>query len=129
MASVNKAIILGRLGKDPELRSTGSGKSVASFSMATNETWKDQSGEQQERTDWHNIVAWGKTAELCAEYLKKGREAFIEGRIQTRSYEKDGQTRYMTEIVADRVQFIGGNNSSNNKRGSSFTGGGSDVPF
>ncbi len=109
MASVNKAIILGNLGKDPELRHTPGGKAVATLRVATNESWVDQSGEKQERTEWHAIVVWGRQAENCAQYLSKGRSVFVEGRLQTRKWQdKDGNDRYTTEIVADRVQFIGG---------------------
>jgi single-strand DNA-binding protein len=109
MASVNKAIILGRLGKDPELRRTPSGQAVVELRVATDESWTDQQGQKQERTEWHSIVVWGRQAENCERYLTKGREVFAEGRIQTREYtDKDGNTRYRTEIVADRVQFVGG---------------------
>ncbi len=109
MASVNKAIVLGNLGRDPELRHTGSGKAVATLRIATNEQWNDQSGERQERTEWHSVVVWGRQAETCNQYLKKGRTVYIEGRLQTRKWQdKEGQDRYTTEIVADRVQFIGG---------------------
>ncbi len=109
MASVNKAIILGNLGQDPELRHTPSGKAVATLRIATNEQWTDQSGERQERTEWHSVVVWGRQAENCAQYLSKGRQVFIEGRIQTRKWQdKEGNDRYSTEIVADRVQFVGG---------------------
>jgi single-strand DNA-binding protein len=107
VASVNKAIILGNLGKDPEVRYTNGGQAVANFSVATNEKWT-KDGQSQERTEWHRIVVWGKQAENCGQYLRKGRSVYIEGRIQTREYEKDGQKRYTTEIVADRVQFLGG---------------------
>jgi single-strand DNA-binding protein len=108
--SVNKVIILGRLGQDPELRYTPSGASVCQFSLATSESWNDKStGQKQEKTEWHRIVVWGKLAELCNQYLSKGRQAFVEGKIQTRSWEdKDGQKRYTTEILANTVQFIGG---------------------
>jgi len=104
---VNKAIILGRLGRDPEIKYTPGGQPVCNFSVATSESWKDKSGEKQERTEWHRIVVWGKLAELCHQYLLKGRQALIEGRIQTRSWEKDGKTNYSTEIVASTVQFLG----------------------
>lgn len=106
--SVNKAILVGRLGRDPEVRVTGGGQSVASFSIATNERWKDKnSGEFKERTEWHNIVAWGKLAELCRDYLNKGSQVYIEGRLQTREYEdKEKQKRRTTEIVADEVVFL-----------------------
>ena len=108
MANVNRVILIGRLGQDPELKSTAQGKSVANFSLATNESWKDSTGAKQERTEWHRIVVWDKTAELCNQYLKKGREAYIEGRLQTREWDdKEGKKRYTTEIVAERVQFLG----------------------
>lgn len=109
MASVNKAIIVGNLGKDPEVKYTTGGQAVANFSVATSDKWADKSGEKQERTEWHRIVVWGKTAENCAKYLKKGRSVYIEGRIQTREWaDKEGQKRYTTEIVASMVQFLGG---------------------
>jgi single-strand DNA-binding protein len=109
MASVNKAILIGNLGRDPELRTTPSGQTVVSFSVATSESFNDRSGARQERTDWHNIVVWGKLAELCSQYLRKGRSVYIEGRISYSQYEaKDGSgKRYRTEIVAQRVQFLG----------------------
>jgi len=107
--SVNKVIIVGRLGQDPELKYTPSGAGVCNFSMATTESWSDKSGQKQERTEWHRIVVWGKLAELCNKYLSKGRQAYVEGRLQTRSWEgKDGQKRYTTEINATTVQFLGG---------------------
>jgi len=108
--SVNKAILVGNLGRDPEVRSTPSGQSVCNFSLATTEKYTDRGGGQREQTEWHNIVAWGKTAELCGQYLKKGRQVYVEGRISTRQYEaKDGSgKRYRTEVVAQRVQFLGG---------------------
>jgi len=109
MASVNKAILIGNLGKDPELRYTPSGQAVASFPLATSERFKDKEGNWQERTDWHNVVVWGRQGETVKEYLKKGRSAYVEGRIQTRSYEdRDGNKKYVTEIVASRIQFLGG---------------------
>jgi single-strand DNA-binding protein len=102
MASVNKAILLGNLGKNPELRHVGSGESVANFSLATSESWKNRAGEKQEKTVWHNIVAWGKIAEICNQYLKKGSKVYIEGRIENRSYDdKDGNKKYVSEIVID----------------------------
>ncbi len=104
--NINKVFIFGRLGQDPELRALPSGVQVASFSVATNRFYKDKEGNKQEQTDWHNIVVFGRQAELAQQYLKKGDTAFIEGRLQTRSWEgQDGQKRYRTEIVADRVQF------------------------
>ena len=107
--SLNKAMVLGRLGQDPELKYTPNGTAVCNFSVATSENWNDKSGQKQERTEWHRVVVWGKLAELCNQYLAKGRQAFLEGRIQTRSWDdKNGQKRYTTEIVAQTVQFIGG---------------------
>jgi len=112
--SVNKAILLGRLGKDPELRYTPSGKAVASFSLATTERWTGQDGQKNESTTWHNIVAWGKQAELIKEYLRKGREVFIEGRIDNRTYEKkDGSGKgYISEIIVQNFSFIGSRGDS-----------------
>ena len=109
MASINKAILIGNLGRDPELRYLPSGGPVVSFSIATTDVFNDRNGARQERTDWHNIVVFGKQAEACSQYLKKGRQVYIEGRISTRQYEaKDGTgKRYRTEIVAQRVQFLG----------------------
>ena len=109
MASVNKVILLGNLGADPELRYTGSGTAVANFRIATNERWNDKNGQQQERTEWHNIVAWGKLGEICGKYLKKGRSVYVEGRLQTRSWEdQSGNKRYTTEVVAQVMQMLGG---------------------
>jgi single-strand DNA-binding protein len=108
--SLNKVQLIGNLGKDPELRYTTSGVAVATFTIATNESWRDQDGNTQERTEWHNIVAWRKLAEVCGEWLKKGSKIYIEGRIQTRSYDdkNTGQKRYMTEIVADNMIMLDG---------------------
>ena len=106
--SVNKVILVGHLGKDPEVRFTNTGSAVANFSMATSEQWNDRDGKKQERTEWHNIVVWGKQAESCGQYLAKGRQVYVEGSIRSRSYEKDGVKRYVTEIVAQRIQFLGG---------------------
>lgn len=111
--SVNKVIILGRLGQDPELKYTPGGMAVCNFTLATSESWADKAGQKQERTEWHRVVVWGKLAELCNQYLTKGRQAFIEGSLQTRSWDdKSGQKRYTTEIVAKTVQFIGGQAST-----------------
>jgi single-strand DNA-binding protein len=121
MAGVNKAILVGNLGRDPELRTTPSGQSVVNFTLATSETWTDKSGERVERTEWHRIVVWGRTAEMCNQYLSKGRTVYVEGRIQTREWEdKDGNKRYTTEINANTVNFIGPRGSS----GSSGSSGG-----
>ncbi len=107
MASVNKALILGRLGKDPEVRYTGGGQAVCNFSVATTDTWKDKSNEKQERTEWHRVVTWGKLAENCAKLLSKGKQVYVEGRIQTRQWDdKDGNKRYTTEIVANTMQLL-----------------------
>ena len=109
MASVNKVIILGNLGADPELRYTNSGTAVANFRIATNDRWTDKGGESQERTEWHSIVAWSKLGEICGKYLKKGRPVYIEGRLQTRSWEdQSGNKRYTTEIIAQNMQMLGG---------------------
>lgn len=108
--SLNKVMLIGNLGKDPELRYTSSGVAVATFSVATNESWKDQDGNPQERTEWHNIVAWRKLAEICGEWLKKGKKVYIEGRIQTRSYDdkNTGAKKYITEVVADNIIMLDG---------------------
>lgn len=108
--SLNKVMLIGNLGKDPELRYTTSGIAVATFSLATSDSWKDQEGNMQERTEWHNIVAWRKLAEICGEWLKKGKRVYIEGRIQNRSYDdkNTGQKRYITEVVADNMIMLDG---------------------
>src|SRR6204780_5072025 len=108
--SVNKAILVGRLGRDPETRYTSGGQAVANFTLATDETFKDRSGERQKRTEWHRIVLWGKLAEITQQYLKKGSLVYIEGRIQTRQWEdkRDGQKKTTTEIVATAMRMLGG---------------------
>lgn len=128
MAGVNKVIIVGNLGKDPELRHTPQGNAVANFPIATSESWNDKDGSKQERTEWHRIVVWGKLAELCSKYLSKGRKAYVEGRLQTRAWDdKDGQKRYTTEIVATTVQFL---DSAGADRSQQDSGGGSGYdPF
>jgi len=119
MSSLNKAMLIGRLGQDPEVRYTQSNTAVANFSLATNERYKDRNGEYQERTEWHRIVAWGRTAEICQEYLNKGSLVYIEGPIQTREWEdKDGQKKYTTEVKALTMQML-------DSRGDSSMGGGS----
>ncbi len=113
MAGVNKVIIVGNLGRDPEVRYTPDGTAVANFSVATSDQWTDkQTGEKKERTEWHRIVAWRRLGEICGEYLSKGRQVYVEGKLQTRSWEQDGVTRYTTEIIASDVQFIGGRGDS-----------------
>ena len=121
MASVNKVILLGNLGRDPDTRYTTGGDAVTNLNIATSEQWKDKSGEKQERTEWHRVVLFGRQAEIAAEYLKKGRSVYVEGRLQTRKYtDKDGVEKYSTEIVADRMQLIGGARDG---------GGGGDTDF
>ncbi len=106
--SVNKVILVGNLGKDPELRYTPSGTAVCTFSLATTDRFKNKQGEQQDRTEWHNIVVWSGLAEVCGKYLVKGKQIYIEGRIQNRSYDdRDGNKRYITEIVASEMQMLG----------------------
>jgi len=108
MSSVNKVILVGRLGKDPEVRYTPSGTPVANFSLATDEVWKDKNGERQQRTEWHNIVVWSKLAEICGQYLTKGKQVYLEGRIQTREYDdRDGNKRRITEVVVSDMVMLG----------------------
>ena len=118
-SSVNKVILIGRLGKDPEIRSTPQGTTVAKFTMATDERFTDRNGEKQERTEWHNIVAWAKLAEICGQYLKKGKLVYIEGQLRTDSWDdkESGQKRYRTEIVAQNMQML-------DRRGDEGGGGG-----
>ena len=145
MAGVNKVILVGNLGKDPELRHTPQGQAVANFPLATSESWSDKNGQKQERTEWHKVVVWGKPAENVAKYLSKGRKAYVEGRLQTRAWDdKDGQKRYTTEIVATTVQFLDtqssrseshSSNDGNDPFGSppdfggSSEGGSDEIPF
>lgn len=140
--SVNKAIIVGNLGRDPEVRYTQGGQAVCNFSVATNEKWRDKSGNDQEQTEWHRIVTWGKLAELCGEYLAKGRTVYLEGRLQTREWtDKQGDKRFTTEVVARDVQFLDrGGRQGGGAKGPpdddfgppprpEDEGGGDDVPF
>ena len=109
MAGVNKVILIGNLGADPEIRYTPSGMAVANFNIATSEKWTTKEGQKEDRTEWHKIVTFGKLAEICGEYLAKGRPVYLEGRIQTRQWEdRDGNKRYTTEIVANQMQMLGG---------------------
>lgn len=109
MAGVNKVILIGNLGRDPEIRYTPNGQAVANFTLATSESFTTREGKREDRTEWHRIVVWGKTAENCAQYLSKGRSVYVEGRLQTREWEdKEGQKRRTTEVVAQTVQFLGG---------------------
>lgn len=104
---INKVIIIGNLGADPEIRYLANGSAVCNFSIAVNESWKDKDGKRQEKTEWVNIVTWKRLAEVCAEYLKKGKQVYIEGKIQTRQWDdKEGKTRYSTEVVADQMQML-----------------------
>lgn len=107
MSGINKVILIGRLGADPEVKTVTGGNNVARLSVATSENWTDREGQKQERTEWHRIVVWGKLAEICGKYLAKGRQVYVEGRLQTRSWEDNGQKKYSTEIVANTVQFLG----------------------
>jgi single-strand DNA-binding protein len=115
---VNKVILVGNLGRDPEVRSTPSGQQVASFTMATERRWKDKNGQRQKETEWHNIVVWGKQAEIAGQYLTKGKQIFLEGRLQTRSWDdrQTGEKKYRTEVVCDNFQMLG-------TRGGDFEGG------
>ena len=136
MDGVNKAILIGNLGADPEIRYTSSGTAVANFNIATTERWNTQNGEKEERTEWHRIVAFGRLGEICGEYLSKGKPVYIEGRIQTRSWEdRDGNKRYTTEIVASAMQMLGGGPGGGSGQQPPRNddvpppSGGSDIPF
>lgn len=122
MASVNKVILIGNLGRDPETRYTTGGDAVTNLNIATSETWKDKAGEKQEKTEWHRVVLFGRQAEIAGEYLKKGRSVYIEGRLQTKKYtDKDGVEKYSTEIVGDRMQLLGSRDGGGDTE---FSGGG-----
>ncbi|MEK9867699.1 MAG: single-stranded DNA-binding protein [Betaproteobacteria bacterium] len=145
MASVNKVILVGNLGRDPEVRYMPSGDAMVNLSLATTDTWKDKNGDRQEKTEWHRVVMFGRLAEIAGEYLKKGSQAYIEGRLQTRKWtDKEGQDKYTTEIVGDRMQMLGGRSSSGGEfsgsseksqpqNGGGFSGGiddlEDDIPF
>jgi single-strand DNA-binding protein len=119
MSGINKVILLGRLGQDPELKYTPNGVAVCTFSVATSKQWNDKnSGQKQEKTEWHRIVTWNKTADICAKYLAKGRQVYLEGELETRSWEdkNGGGTRYSTEVVVDKVEFIGSSNEGQSNR-------------
>lgn len=120
---VNKVILVGHLGRDPEMRYTQNGTATCNFSLATGQEWKDKNtGEKREKTDWHRIVAFRRLAEICGEYLVKGKHVYIEGRLQTRSWEQDGVTRYMTEVVAEQMQMLGGKGGGGSQGGGSQGG-------
>lgn len=122
---VNKVILIGNLGADPEVRFTPGGQAVANFRIATSESWNDKNGQKQERTEWHRIVVWGKLAELCGEYLKKGRQCYVEGRLQTREWtDKENRKNYTTEVVANAVTFLGGRDAGDGMGGGGGGGGG-----
>jgi single-strand DNA-binding protein len=135
MGSVNKVILVGNLGRDAELRYTPGGAAVATINMATTEVWNDKSGQRQEKTEWHRVVLWGKTAESLNEYLTKGKQIYVEGRLQTRQWDdKDGNKRYTTEIRGDRVVLLGGGggrgaSSGGGERASSSSGSGGGGDF
>ena len=129
MAGLNKVMLIGRLGRDPEIRYSQQGTAIVNFSMATSEQWTDKNtGDRQEKTEWHRIVLFGKQAEICEKYLSKGSQIYIEGRLQTRNYEKDGQTHYTTEIVAANFQFLDSKKDSQGgggyQQGGGYQGGG-----
>jgi len=125
MASVNKVILIGNLGRDPETRYTTGGDAITNLNIATSEQWKDKNGEKQEKTEWHRVVLFGRQAEIAGEYLKKGRSVYIEGRLQTRKYtDKDGVEKYSTEIVGDRMQLLGSREGSGGGGDADFSGGG-----
>jgi len=125
MASVNKVILIGNLGRDPETRYTTGGDAITNLNIATSEQWKDKNGEKQEKTEWHRVVLFGRQAEIAGEYLKKGRSVYIEGRLQTRKYtDKDGVEKYSTEIVGDRMQLLGSREGGGGGGDTDFGGGG-----
>jgi len=125
---LNRATLIGRLTRDPELRNTNSGKSVTSFGLATNRYWKDQSGQRQESTEFHNIVMWGRLAEIASQYLNKGKRVYVEGRLQTRDWTgQDGAKRRTTEIVADNMIMLDSPRSGSSSSGSSGSGGGTQY--
>ena len=122
--SVNKVILVGNLGKDPELRYTPSGTAVATFSLATSETFKDREGNKQTKTEWHNIVVWRQLAEICGKYLHKGKQIYVEGKIQNRSYDdRDGNKRYISEVVMNEMQMLGSRDDNQQGGGGGYAGG------
>jgi len=128
--SVNKVILVGRLGKDPELRRTQQGVSIATFSIATDRRYKDRDGNPVDETQWHRVVVWAAQAETCERYLNKGRQVYVEGRLQHRSYEKDGATKYSTEVVADTVRFLGSASTAGSATAGDTSGyADAEIPF
>jgi single-strand DNA-binding protein len=127
MGSVNKVILVGNLGRDAELRYTPGGAAVATLNMATTETWNDKSGQRQEKTEWHRVVFWGKVAESLTEYLTKGKQVYVEGRLETRQWnDKDGNKRYTTEIKGDKIVLLGGGGGGGQRGGGMSRGGGEE---
>lgn len=133
---INKVILIGNLGADPELKYTANGTAICKFRLATNESYKDRDGQQQERTEWHRVVAWNRLAEICGQYLSKGRQVYVEGSLRTNKWEgQDGQPRYTTEIIAREIQFLSqagpGGGPGPSDYGDSFGGppGDDDIPF
>ncbi len=136
---VNKVILVGNLGRDPEVRSTPSGQPVASFSLATNRKWRDRDGNRQEQTEWHNIVCWGRLAEIAGQFLAKGKQIYVEGRLQTRSWEdrQSGEKKYRTEVICENFQMLGARGDFEPAGGGGGFGGGpsstepedDDIPF
>lgn len=127
MASINKAIIVGNLGNDPEIRYSSGGDAIANMNIATTDSWKDKEGRKQEKTEWHRVTMFGKLAEICGEYLKKGSQVYIEGKLQTRKWtDKSNIERYTTEIVADRMQMLGGNRKADDSKSDDID---DDIPF
>jgi single-strand DNA-binding protein len=122
--SVNKVILVGNLGADPELKYTPTSRALCNLRIATTEVFKDKAGQRQEKTEWHRVTVWGEQGENCSKYLSKGRSVYVEGRLQTRTYDKEGQKHYATDIVADRVVFLGGGG----ERGAAGAGGGGGRP-
>lgn len=118
MGSVNKVILIGNLGADPELKYTPTSRALCNLRIATTEVYKDKGGQRQEKTEWHRVTVWGDQAENCSKYLSKGRSVYIEGKLQTRSYDKEGQKHYATDVVADRVVFLGGGGERGGEGGS-----------
>jgi single-strand DNA-binding protein len=121
---LNKCMVIGNLGADPEMRYTANGSAVTTFRVAVNESWTDRDGQRQEHTEWFRIVTWNRLAETCAQYLTKGRQVYVEGRLRTRQWEdQQGQTRYMTELIADNVRFLGGGQGGQGSGGAAFAPG------
>ncbi len=127
---INKVLLIGNLGSDPQMRYTPNGTAVANFSLATNESYTDKDGNRQEQTEWHRIVAWAKLAEICGQYLTKGKQVYVEGKLRTRSWEQDGVKRYTTEVVAQNIQMLGSRQDGGNGGGEGYVPPpDDDIPF